>query len=201
VACVGDSITAGYALAHPEKDAYPVQLGRMLGAQWEVRNFGVSGATMMMDGNYPYMKRPQYREALEYKPDVVIIALGTNDSKAVNIDAHPQSFRQSYEQMIAEFRKANPHVRIFVCLPPPAFADVMTIREAPIVNAIIPQIREIARKHRSTIIDLHSGTADAKAMFPDSIHPNPDAAGLLAREVMKVLTPQGSRGMSLSSAH
>ncbi|HOF09840.1 MAG TPA: hypothetical protein PLV33_07580, partial [Opitutaceae bacterium] len=37
VACVGDSITAGYALADPAHDAYPSQLARLLGDSYEVR--------------------------------------------------------------------------------------------------------------------------------------------------------------------
>jgi lysophospholipase L1-like esterase len=144
VACVGDSITFGDRIANRDRDSSPAQLGRLLGAQWEVRNFGVSGATMMNAGNLPYMKLPQYREALNYNPDVLVIALGTNDSKPFNIDAHPEGFMPSYEEMIAEFR--NPRVRIFVYLPPPAFAVNFHIREGAITGTIIPQIRSIASK-------------------------------------------------------
>lgn len=121
LACVGDSITAGYALADPSHDAYPVQLARLLGAEYEVRNFGVSGATLMDAGNYPYRGRPAHDEALAWKPDVVVIALGTNDTKEVNIPVHPDDFAPSYRGLIARFRTANPGAKILLCLPPPAF--------------------------------------------------------------------------------
>ena len=67
VACVGDSITAGYALADPAHDAYPSQLARLLGDGYEVRNFGVSAATLMDAGNYPYRERPAHDEALAWQ--------------------------------------------------------------------------------------------------------------------------------------
>lgn len=44
VACVGDSITYGYGAASPY-DSYPAVLGRLLGSDYEARNFGVDGTT------------------------------------------------------------------------------------------------------------------------------------------------------------
>lgn len=120
-ACVGDSITAGYALQHPERDAYPVQLGRLLGEGYEVRNFGVSAATLMDEGNYPYRQREAHGEVLAWRPDVVVVALGTNDTKVDNIPVHPDNFAASYHGLIARFREANPAVKIFLCLPPRPF--------------------------------------------------------------------------------
>ena len=49
MACVGDSITAGVGAARGQ--SYPAQLGKMLGERWEVRNFGVSGSTLLNHGN------------------------------------------------------------------------------------------------------------------------------------------------------
>ena len=45
VACVGDSVTYGARIEDRENDAYPAQLQRMLGPDYEVCNFGRSGAT------------------------------------------------------------------------------------------------------------------------------------------------------------
>ncbi len=59
VACVGDSITAGVGAAGGQ--AYPVQLGRMLGSKWEVRNFGVSGCTLLNRGDSPYQKQGAFK--------------------------------------------------------------------------------------------------------------------------------------------
>src|SRR4051812_40315304 len=47
VACVGDSITFGSGIPDREHNAYPAQLANLLGDRYEVRNFGVSGATLL----------------------------------------------------------------------------------------------------------------------------------------------------------
>ena len=42
VACIGNSITYGSGIPDRPCDSYPSQLGRMLGDQWIVRNFGIA---------------------------------------------------------------------------------------------------------------------------------------------------------------
>jgi hypothetical protein len=54
VACIGNSITFGFGIADRPRDSYPAQLGRMLGDQWIVRNFGVGGRTMLKEGDSPF---------------------------------------------------------------------------------------------------------------------------------------------------
>ena len=54
VACVGDSITFGAGIKERETQCYPVQLGQLLGDEFEVRNFGVNGATLLKQGDLPY---------------------------------------------------------------------------------------------------------------------------------------------------
>ncbi|MBK8474947.1 MAG: hypothetical protein IPL39_01190 [Opitutaceae bacterium] len=183
LACVGDSITAGYALKDPARDAYPAQLARLLGPDYEVRNFGVSAATLMDAGNYTYRTRPAHDEALAWGPDVVVIALGTNDTKAENIAAHPDDFMPSYRGLIARFRAANPAVKILVCLPPPAFPVAMGIAERVLVAEILPRIRQVATEQQLPLIDLHSPLLNAAALFPDRIHPNPEGAARIAQLV------------------
>jgi lysophospholipase L1-like esterase len=51
----------------------------------KVINFSMGGRTMIKRGenieDFPYAWQHQYRDALESKPDVVILMLGTNDAK------------------------------------------------------------------------------------------------------------------------
>ena len=81
IACVGNSITFGSGIANREKNAYPQQLQAMLGMKYEVRNFGVSSRTLLKKGDHPYWETEAYNTALLFKPDIVYIKLGTNDSK------------------------------------------------------------------------------------------------------------------------
>lgn len=63
VACVGDSITAGVGVKNGKTEAYPVQLDNMLGEKWTVKNFGVSGSTMLNKGDKPYQKEKAFKAA------------------------------------------------------------------------------------------------------------------------------------------
>jgi acyl-CoA thioesterase I len=187
VACVGDSITQGAGVKDQKKDSYPAQLGRLLGPQWEVLNFGVSGTTVMNKGDRPYQQRPQYQAALDSKPDVVVIALGTNDSKPQNYESHPDDFIPSYRTLVASFREANPNVTIYACLPVPAFPENWGIRDSVIVEKIIPDIRRVAQEEKLYIIDLHSALAGRDDCFPDKVHPNEQGAALMAQAVREGL--------------
>lgn len=68
IACVGDSITYGAGLSDRAHDSYPADLGRWLGPGWDVRNYGVSGATSLKKGDLPYCNQEAHTEALAFKP-------------------------------------------------------------------------------------------------------------------------------------
>ena len=102
VACIGNSITEGYALADPSKDSYPAVLQQMLGNGYRVENFGLSGHTLLMKGNLPYMSAQRYKDALAFNPDIVTIKLGTNDSKPENW-AHGDEFKRDLTALAKSF--------------------------------------------------------------------------------------------------
>jgi acyl-CoA thioesterase I len=187
LACVGDSITYGATIKDRAKDSYPAQLGRLLGSGWQVRNFGSSGTTVLKKGDRPYDQQKQYTQALAYKPDVVVIMLGTNDSKPQNWP-HKDDFVADYKALIAAFRDANPDVKVYVCLPVPAFPGNYGIREEIIGPEIVPLVRQVAEETHSNLIDLHAALTGHGDVFPDTIHPNPDGAGLMAKAIDEALT-------------
>jgi lysophospholipase L1-like esterase len=183
VACVGDSITDGYQMPDKGHNAYPAQLANLLGPGYDVQNFGVSGATLMRRGGYPYDQRPAAAAALALHPDIVVVALGTNDTKTENIAAHPDDFMPSYRALIADFRAANPRAKIFICLPPPAFPEAMGISDDVLRHEILPRIQQIAKEEKLPLIDLHTPLEDAAAFFPDKIHPTAEGAARIAEIV------------------
>ena len=73
VACAGDSITYGAGVANRGKNNYPKVLGGLLGAGYESRNFGVSGATLLKKGDHPYWRTGAFKAATAFKPHIVII--------------------------------------------------------------------------------------------------------------------------------
>lgn len=56
VACIGNSITYGAFIANRDQNSYPAQPQAYLGDGYEVRNYGVSGRTLLTQGDYPYVK-------------------------------------------------------------------------------------------------------------------------------------------------
>ena len=81
IACVGDSITAGY-LASNASFAYPGRLQSLLDAKhgagaFEVFNFGAGGATVQKGADSPYWNRTQFAAFVNGSNyDIVIIMLG-----------------------------------------------------------------------------------------------------------------------------
>ena len=53
---VGDSITYGYGSTDPSTKSYPSVFAELIGKKDRVKvlNLGVSGRTMMKNGDYPY---------------------------------------------------------------------------------------------------------------------------------------------------
>ena len=142
VACIGNSITEGYALADPGTESYPAVLQQMLGEGYRVENFGLSGHTLLMKGNQPYMARQRYKEALAFNPDIVTIKLGT-DSKPVNW-AHGGEFKRDLETMVNAFRQLPSHPEVYLCLPVPAETGKFSINDSVITHGVIPAIKQVA---------------------------------------------------------
>jgi acyl-CoA thioesterase I len=199
VACVGDSITYGAGLSGRETNSYPAQLARLLGAGYDTRNFGLNGATMLKHSDLPYMFRSEYTNALDFAPDIVVIMLGTNDSKhrgdgSLDSSYAPENWRNKaeympdYEAMIAAFRRANSKVKVFVCLPPLCFPGRWGINDQTIHDEVIPLIRQVAGDDNATVIDLNMPLAGKSNLFPDTVHPNADGAKMMATVVYHALT-------------
>jgi hypothetical protein len=72
VACIGDGITEGSGLSNPSLESYPAKLGRLMGPNFQVRNFGVSGRTLLKRGDFTYWANAAYRQSRDYEPDVVV---------------------------------------------------------------------------------------------------------------------------------
>ena len=205
VACIGNSITDGHGIDLAPQRGYPAQLQRMLGNDYYVKNFGVSARTMLNKGDYPYMNEMAWKDALAFKPDIVVIKLGTNDSKPENWQ-YGAEFKQDLQQMITTLRPdlaqpvkkgkkakkgqvAEPvKPKIYLCTPIPAFKSTWNINDGVIVNNIIPIQQEVAMEYGLQVIDLHTLFAnDGDKMLDDGIHPDDKGARRMAEIIAGVL--------------
>ena len=208
VACIGNSITEGFGIDMCGAYGYPAELQKLLGNDYWVKNFGVSSRTMLNKGDYPYMNELAWQDAQAFKPDVVLIKLGTNDSKPENWQ-YGAEFRQDLEQMILTLRpdlaqpvgkkakkakKAKNAVpqpvkpQIYLCTPIPAFKPTWNISDKVITDEIIPIQQEVAQKYGLQVIDLHTLYAnDGDKMLKDGIHPDGKGAHRLAEIIANEL--------------
>ena len=186
IACVGDSITFGAAIKDRVKNCYPAQLGRMLGEKFEVRNFGVNGATLLKKGDKPYWKLKAYANARDFQPEVVVIKLGTNDSKPHNWK-HKEEYVADYVALIESFRKLGSKPVVWLCYPVPAYPGRWGITDKVMKEEVMPRLDEVAKKSGCKVIDLYSALSDKKEMFPDLVHPNAKGATLIAEAVSSAI--------------
>lgn len=183
VACLGDSITEGAGTSDPVRESYPAQLAVLLGGDYEVRNFGKGGATLLDVGDLPYRSLPHFAKACAFNPDIIVIGLGTNDSKPYNWQ-HREKFTANYVSIIRQLRELPTHPRIFICQPMPAWPPSgWGISPEVIENELRPMIAEIARVENVGLIDLFTPMRDQHALTPDHVHPNAAGAAILAQTV------------------
>lgn len=188
VACIGNSITYGSGIKDQARDSYPALLGRMLGNGYEVRNFGRSGTTLLRKGNYPYWGTAEYQNAKQFNPDIVVIKLGSNDSKPVN-KAFWKEFKNDLGNMVDSFRLLPSKPKIYLCLPVPAMGiGNFGITDSILVKVINPQIKAVAKQKKTELIDLHLALENQAVLFPDRIHPNEAGVLLIAKAVGKALS-------------
>lgn len=187
VACIGNSITFGAGIKNRSRDSYPSVLARMLGDSYWVKNFGVSARTMLNKGDHPYMNEPAYENALAFNPNIVVIKLGTNDSKSFNWK-YKADFMKDAQTMIDAFKGLPSQPKIYLCYPSKAYLTGDGINDDIISKEIIPMIKKLAKKNNLYVIDLHTAMDGMPELFPDRIHPNEKGAQVMAKAVYQSIS-------------
>lgn len=126
VACLGDSITYGARIADRDHSSYPGWLNDFLGQPYEVRNFGVGGATLLQAADRPYAKTKAFRDALAWQPNLTFVMLGANDTcenERRHNWRHADSLAADATQLVASLQEVRPDMRIVLCSPTPMFAQ------------------------------------------------------------------------------
>ena len=190
VACIGDSITDGDGIDLRDVNGYPAQMQKMLGAKYNVKNFGLSARTMMNSGNLPYMNEQVWQDAQAFNPDVVVIMLGTNDSKPFNW-VHKKDFEGDLQKMVRTLKALPAQPKIFLCKPVPAVKDTWDISEEVLTQEIGPILEKTVKKENlAGLIDLHAAFDGKLDQFvEDGIHPDQRGARTIAETVAKAIDP------------
>jgi acyl-CoA thioesterase I len=182
LAAIGDSITYGYGLTTGE--AWPTRLQELLGDEYAVVNFGHNGASALEAGQWPYSGLPEYDDALNFAPEIVISMLGTNDSREGIWD--PETYRQEYGAMLDTLAELDSTPAVHLALPPPAWENDFPIRGDTIEQEVLPAIQELATDRGWPVIDANT-PFDDEALMQDGVHPTAEGAQLIAETVAEAL--------------
>lgn len=185
VACVGDSITEGAGAS--KGMSYPDQLQALLGPKWQVMNFGVGGRTLLKRGDHPYWHEKAFRNAQDFNPDVVIIMLGTNDTKPQNW-THHDDFYGDYKDLVETFKNLPGKPRVFICRPCPVPEPGNYGINETNIELEIPLINQVAAEENVDLIDMHAALAGKPELFADRVHPLDAGAAVMAQTAAAALT-------------
>lgn len=190
IACIGDSITEGFGLANSCTDAYPILLGEMLGEGYEVKNFGITGKCVQKEANDPYWKSGRIPKIKEFDPDIIIVKLGTNDSKTPNPLnwKSPEVFKTDYEAFLDEIKNPAKKQTFYLATGAWVKKDAIGITREVMENGVNVCVKEIAKKRGLKIIDFHTLLENHPEWYCDDIHPNEEGAHKMAEFVYKFLT-------------
>ncbi len=208
VACIGDSITYGWKLAHPESEAFPALLQRMLGDGFEVRNFGVPALGVYLhlpwktteNGRRAWSLSPACAEALAWGPDIVVSNLGANDLDefpkefTLAADGTPAlargTFRRQYADVLNAFKAGGRKPRILMWTRLCAMKAENAAKYGPTMALMADDLEAVAEEVGAEGVDIYAATAPSaqKDDWPDPTHPPASGHRAIAEAVFRALS-------------
>ena len=191
VACIGDSITWGFMLLNPRKWNYPTRLQELLGNGYEVRNFGYNDASVQFDADTPYVRKRVFRNSLEWNPDIVLLMLGTNDTKRRNWDS--VRFRKDYLRLVDSYRTLPSAPQVILIAPIRIFRikgiAIMGVYPEILEEGVRPAIHEIGTETGLQVVDLEDLFSD-NSFSLDGVHPLREGSRMIAERIFQKVFAQ-----------
>jgi len=192
VSCIGDSNTEA---------TYPQFLQEKLGKEYQVKNFGKGGATLLNGTNHPYYKTKNYKASLKFTPDVVILMFGTNDAnikwaldknrKTEFKGTAQEEFKSEYVKLIKTYKRKNAKAEIYIATPLPIFEheknrDPNTKERIVQLNDwVIPTIKEISKEQNIQLLDINKLMKNSFKYTKDGVHLTEKGYKILAKKIAK----------------
>ena len=192
VSCVGDSLTYGSGVIKTrEVDSYPAKLQKKLGTSHLVSNFGLRNATASADGDLPYIDSAQYKKSLESEPNIVLLMLGTNDSKTYNWNA--KSYEEGIKSLVQTYKNLDTNPTVYLMISPYCFSldgsDIAEYQVQPKVVAgkIKDIVEKVAAEEGVEVIDLYSVTVGKEERYRDGIHFDAEGYKIIADYIYDII--------------
>lgn len=194
VACIGDSITYGHGISNWPKNNYPALLQGLLGENYHVQSFGVSGRAVQDNSDQPYRALPHYQESLAYDADIIVFMMGSNDTKPENWFGE-EAFKTALVDLLDDYTANGRNPKFYICTTPACFfmedsVDELTSHDlrpayADIIAGIV---QNVADEMGYPVIDIHALTKENPQWFEkDGVHPNNDGAAAIAKIVYETI--------------
>ena len=211
IACVGDSLTYGFGASSASHN-YPSNLQNLLGGDFVVRDYGVDGVTAQKEPHTregSYWDKKFYKKSHDFLPDVVLIMLGTNDSKEPNWNS--KKFEADLRDLVRSYKILDSRPDVYLMAPPRALptkqCKMMKV-EREVIHMKIPEImQQISLEEKTHLIRLtdifvyepeHPDTiykkTDARYWTYDGIHPNDSGYARLSQKIFKGLNRKSYYG-------
>ena len=188
IVCVGDSLTyAQGVVGSRDKDSFTAILSTLL-PDTTVVNYGLPNRTLLSTGNMPYTAESHYRESLAEDADIVIIMLGSNDSKGINWNA--ERFAEEYEALVKSYIEMDSEPTVYVMRPTRLYREVVDEGDGnneTIKGEMTDIIYAVAEKLHVGVIDLYSITDGHPEWYTDGAHPDAEGNRAIAEEIARVL--------------
>ncbi|MBQ9694463.1 MAG: hypothetical protein IJV69_06885 [Kiritimatiellae bacterium] len=205
VACIGDSITYGTGLKNRDAESYPSQLQQLLGAEYEVRNFGNPGRGIYLHSwrgrerrGYRYMA--EHQAALAWQPDIVICNLGINDNGEFlkRERVRPGAFAEDYLLLLADYQALPTKPKLYIWGKLAPLAPGQNFYRSPEPFLMQPELAKVAATAHAQLIDMQEPLRPyLTTAFPDKIHPSAEGAKIIAETVYKALTTSPEKPVAL----
>lgn len=173
----GDSLTAGYGLADPQKQSFPALLAnqmRLAGFEYEISNAGVSGDTTaggLSRLNY-WLSKPI---------DIFVLELGINDLRH---GIAPTQIAHNLQLIINQVRESYPSVKILLLGMQIPFAASGAVAA---FNAIYKNIADT--NHIPLVPFILKGVAGQRHLnLQDRFHPSAEGYKVVAENIWPALS-------------
>ena len=171
IAAVGDSLTYGYGLENRQQDAYPSILLELLGSHYQVANYGLSGRSLLSTSDYPYLKEKNAQQSLESDADIVIIMIGSNDSRAAYWNK--EQFIKEYRDFVKGYIKLPSQPDVFIVAPPYVPTSRFGLNNEVIRDEIQQIVEDVAAELGVHFINLYPVTEGHPEYYSDGLHLTP----------------------------
>lgn len=204
VACAGEHSTNSVHV--DDADEYPPRLQALLGAGYQVMNFGFPRATVQTENitfpnAMPYLQTMEFMASLAFAPDVVVLGpFGRHDSAANYADSAAidrARFTAGLEAIVRAYQALPHQPTIYLALPIPfPFGTGEGVMSA----VVLPATRDVAQRLNLPVIDHWNVFLGKRELFADPDHFTPDGIQRMAQVVQAAIAPGTVDGGAPSGA-